>query len=639
MDKYLNSDQKVQEDPHDLRDRVYRPTLRGLPDRMDPSEILRDFKVRDQGDAGTCTGHALAHLIDLNRHRADLTGFDPVSARMLYQMARLQEKATSVDGVQNLRSAIKGFYHYGVCKEASWRSDTLTAPNDPFADDLTPERAIEAQKVTLGAYYRVQPFLNDYHAAISEAQAILVSAEIHKGWRRGEVTAPQTGKIVSGLQPRGGHAFVIVGYNDSGFLILNSWGEDWGGWNGMPGVALWPYQDWADHVMDAWVLRLGVSAPKAFTHSNRRQGISFDLRPVRVQSSACHQLLGHYSHLDDGRHVEHGSYASTRRSVEMTTDQRAGKPTRAERQILLSVSGSLLDMKRAFAFEVARKTRLRGKGLYPYALFWCNDVIETATAVLSRLIEEAIERVGRGAPSLDAMIESTCAGIGRAFWRDLKHAARVAGRHGTNGPDSDGDAAHLFDSFASIEDADIHLIVDGAGAIILGEYLRGFNSRRGSKAERDRVQAAGQRFMDRTASLSLIAPTLDFEEFYGAFRPLVQSLKDRDPERVRLFLPDLELESKLCVGAYSKSILDLVLRSFEGKLGADDCLVGMARERWPDTTAARRVGRLIPMHMQTQISIPEGAQSRQRFDQSVVNYNPKAMSEIFSNIKALSTKD
>lgn len=639
MDKHLNAEQKVQEDPHDLRDRVYRPTLRELPNRIDPPAFLKAFDVRDQNGAPSCTGHALAHLIDLNRYRSNRPGLDRVSAQMLYRTARLQEQAITGEGLQNLRSVIKGFYHYGVCREESWNTRTAAAPNDPFADELTPDRAKEARGITLGAYYRVQPYLNDYHAAIREARAILVSAEIHEGWRQDEVTAPQTGKIVPGIEGHGGHAFVIVGYNEDGFLILNSWGPNWGRWGKLPGVALWLYEDWADRVMDAWVLRLGVSAPEAFTHSNRRQGISFDLRPVRVQASACHQLLGHYSHLDDGHHVEHGSYASTRRSVEMTTARLAGKATRADRQILLSVSGSLLDVKRAFAFEVARKTKLRAKGLYPYALFWCNDVIESATAVLSRLIDEAIERVGRGAPSLDAMIETTCAGIGRAFWRDLKHAARVAGRHGTDGPESDGDAAHLFDAFAAIEDADIHLIVDGAGAVLLGEYLRGFNSRRGSRAERDRVKDAGRRFIERTASLSLIAPTMEFDEFYDAYRPLIKSLKDRDPDRVRLFVPDLSLESKLCVGAYSKSILDLVLRSFEGRRGPDDCLVGMARDRWPDTPAARRVGRLIPKHMQSNIEIPPGAQARQRFDQSVVNYNPKAMTEIFENITALSTKE
>ena len=38
----------------------------------------------------------------------------------------------------------------------------------------------------------------------------------------------------------------------SGFLVLNSWGRDWGGWTPgrgappVPGVALWRYDDWAD---------------------------------------------------------------------------------------------------------------------------------------------------------------------------------------------------------------------------------------------------------------------------------------------------------------------------------------------------------------------------------------------------------
>ena len=52
----------------------------------------------------------------------------------------------------------------------------------------------------------------------------------------------------------GGHAFAIVGYNEVGFLVQNSWGPDWG--NG--GFATLPYDDWFDSVYDAWVARPGV---------------------------------------------------------------------------------------------------------------------------------------------------------------------------------------------------------------------------------------------------------------------------------------------------------------------------------------------------------------------------------------------
>ncbi|MGO7830553.1 hypothetical protein ACC690_38605, partial [Rhizobium johnstonii] len=60
----------------------------------------------------------------------------------------------------------------------------------------------------LGEYYRLQPDVSDYHAALNEVGAIYASAQIHQGWLK-----PEAGKIAKSGAPIGGHAFVIVGYN------------------------------------------------------------------------------------------------------------------------------------------------------------------------------------------------------------------------------------------------------------------------------------------------------------------------------------------------------------------------------------------------------------------------------------------
>ena len=56
--------------------------------------------------------------------------------------------------------------------------------------------------------------------------------------------------------PLGGHAFLLAGYNDVGFLVQNSWGTTWG----RRGYATLPYADWLDNAYDAWVARPGVPA-------------------------------------------------------------------------------------------------------------------------------------------------------------------------------------------------------------------------------------------------------------------------------------------------------------------------------------------------------------------------------------------
>jgi hypothetical protein len=52
----------------------------------------------------------------------------------------------------------------------------------------------------------------------------------------------------------GGHAFALVGYNEVGFLVQNSWGPEWG----KGGFATLAYEDWLDAAYDAWVARPGV---------------------------------------------------------------------------------------------------------------------------------------------------------------------------------------------------------------------------------------------------------------------------------------------------------------------------------------------------------------------------------------------
>ena len=112
------------------------------------------------------------------------------------------------------------------------------------------------------------------------------------------------------------HAFLIVGYTPKGFLVLNSWGRDWGGWSPgrgaapIPGVALWHYGDWADRIIDGWVLRLGAGAADAFEYSIGDMGLGFGA-DTAARSTPIHAILGNFLHLDDGEFVTTGDHVSS----------------------------------------------------------------------------------------------------------------------------------------------------------------------------------------------------------------------------------------------------------------------------------------------------------------------------------------
>lgn len=239
---------------------------------------------------------------------------------MLYRMAFFHDRypdpsedtESIVDGVRTLRAAIKGFYHHGACRdwpdvttepaEGTWQSEGIN-PKAPNKALLFPSvaQAKKAREIVLGAYYRLSSILNHLHAALKDVGAILCSAKVHDGWLK---ATPQTGGIIAWphqLGAQGAHAFVITGYDRHGFYVLNSWGENWGGYIGQVGIGLWPDADWAQNVIDAWVLCMGVSAPRAFGASIGEQGTKGVTGTVRAGSMPCLDLVGHYMHLADTR--------------------------------------------------------------------------------------------------------------------------------------------------------------------------------------------------------------------------------------------------------------------------------------------------------------------------------------------------
>lgn len=534
-------------DMPDIRDRMYSPHLRALPLAIYPRIA---FPVRDQGDDSSCTGFSLAHVVDLLRFR-ELGPDKPqlVSARMLYEMAkRNDEWAGSAYEGSSIRGAIKGFFRNGVCNDA-------TAPDQPGIKSwsLTYDMAKEAREIRLGAYFRLQPDISDYHAALNETGVIHASAQIHSNW-----DAPKKGYIEPGGKPAGGHAFAIVGYDDKGFWILNSWGPSWGD----GGIGHWHYVDWAATVMDAWVLQLGVRAPEAFSAVPRvapssTSGLFGFGDPNRGD------LVGHFVNIDDGRLITDGKYGSPTDDESNETVKRLASPKsnggKGYGHLVIYVHGGLNSLSdEAKRIATWKRNDIFGRNrLYNFHLMWGSSFIDELFGKISQtpVAGRALGRIS------DWLFE---AGLGKEAgsyaWRNMKQDAQVA--FGGDA-DYDGGFKGLLPLLKGLDKQQqrptLHFIGHSAGALVLGHLL----------------SALGRFKLGKTqlGSVHLMAPacTMDFfKQHYGPYLNDKGALKLLDKIYLYNLTNTLELEDTVSsniplLPSYGRSLLYLVSRAYEQK--------------------------------------------------------------------------
>jgi hypothetical protein len=529
-------------DAPDLRDRWYEPSLVQLKPQVDNS---KHAVIRDQGEDGACTGFGLAAVIDVLKRKNGQSGFR-ASTRMLYEMAKHHDEWPGFRySGSSCRGAIRGWKNMGVCTERQWPYDVKKA------SELSVERAIAARTNTLGAYYRLRPDVNDYHAALNEVNAIYVSADVHEGWWAPKIRKGHKHAVIQPASTReGGHAFCIVGYNEAGFLVQNSWGPAWGS----KGIALWRYEDWLDHIGDGWVFRLAVPVPSIFGQSSRGSPDSgaegLGRAPKRLE------IAGHFIHFDDGNLKEQGDYWSNADDVQRTAERirdSAGKYP----HVLIYAHGGLNSPKASARRIAALKDGFKRNGIYPLHMMYdtglgeeISDSVQRALTgrpagnFLADLREAVVERT-------DTFIEDAVRRPVTAIWDEIKRGARLPWVDKPDGNAGDGAAAiSTFMQVLQETGVRVHLAGHSTGAILLGHLL----------AALDQLELP-----DLVDTCSLMAPACTIDFYQEHFAPRL----GKGGSGVRLpvlevynLLDSLELSDQVG-GVYRKSLLYLVSNALE----------------------------------------------------------------------------
>lgn len=233
----------------DVRDLLFAPPpehAQGLPPSIDLRSKMPP--VYDQGQLGSCTANAIAAAVEYTEMQEG-AGEAPPSRLFIYYGERQMEGTTGQDSGAQIRDGVKVVATVGAPPEADWPYDIAKFAEQPpqkAYDDAAKSKAIQ--------YLSVAP--NYLKGALAVNFPVVIGFTVYSGFespdvaKTGVLNLPQQGE-----QVMGGHAVLVVGYEDSSqrFMVRNSWGEGWG----QAGYFTMPYAYLLDPSLssDFWTIR------------------------------------------------------------------------------------------------------------------------------------------------------------------------------------------------------------------------------------------------------------------------------------------------------------------------------------------------------------------------------------------------
>jgi len=565
-------------DSIDFRDRPFNPNISITPAlKLFPKRAL---KVKHQGETNACTGFGLSLVVEHLLRHSTRTKIEPVvSPYMLYSMARRYDEfpgSVSDDG-SSLRGALKGWFKHGVCSDSLFPSLEMPQASNIQKEDWW----LDAVRRPLGAYYRIDPrSITDMHAALNEVGILYVSAGCHSGWDDGGRVAPLKRRpssftdmwvipVKGGNAQHPGHAFAIVGYNETGFLIQNSWGTDWGSY----GYAILSYDDWVRNAMDCWVAQLGV-----VTREHQAIAGSISLRAGadgKVALAASEVLRNReiapfiVNMGNNGALSNSGTFRTTPDDVRAIVDVHLAaarklwgmqdKPI----DVCIYAHGGLVGEAGAAEIAASWIPMLYERRIFPIFLMWETDFITT----VMNTIEDRIKGLPRTA-GFSAVIEKwwnqrlerLLARPGTQIWGEMKQNADAMSLFDEGvADDRQAGAVLLYRHFKQQVEAGkvrMHMVGHSAGSIVASYMI-------------DRLVQDGMAL----ESLSFLAPAVTLQTFGER---LLLHLKSGAVKRYQQFhLSGRAEEDDPSCGPYRRSLLYLVSESFEG--GTTTPILGMQK--------------------------------------------------------------
>ena len=221
----------IKKSPIDHRDYIFignNNNKEKLPEELDYTSDLQP--IRNQGKQGSCYAQCVACVKEWQENRD--YGFNEYFSPQFFYNCRpnLYDKNTKNDEGMYSRDVMKLMKEIGICYEKYYAYGRIEHKSK------IPEKIVnQARQHLISGYAKVNTMLDLKRNLIENGPCMITfpvynySSEFwkKKNWK----------KII------GGHAVVVVGYNNIGFKIRNSWGKNWGD----KGYSIYKYLDWGSH--------------------------------------------------------------------------------------------------------------------------------------------------------------------------------------------------------------------------------------------------------------------------------------------------------------------------------------------------------------------------------------------------------
>ena len=180
--------------------------------------------VYDQGQTSSCTANAIGAAIEYDMVWQSRPDFVPSRLFIYYNEREMEGTVNSPDAGAEIRDGIKSVASQGVISETIWPFDLNNVTVKP------PETVYQqATKNIIKQYSRVPVMLHNIQNVLQHRIPVVFGITLYQSFesnavaQTGMVPMPSTSESVVG-----GHAMLIVGYNETHFIVRNSWGSGWG---------------------------------------------------------------------------------------------------------------------------------------------------------------------------------------------------------------------------------------------------------------------------------------------------------------------------------------------------------------------------------------------------------------------------